>query len=132
MATRVHGRYCRIMSDSNEYNDRGAWFQHCLEVGKAIADFTKPVEMYPGCDSTYRMRGEAYFDIGEYDKAIVAYTKEIELCHQAPIAFYERGRTYKALGKKLEAIADFEEYIKLSKEPELVKEAKQEVERLRS
>jgi len=75
-------------------------------------------------------RASAYAQKGEYDKAIADYTKEIELCCQDPIAFYERGHVYTALGKRLEAMADFESYIKLSKEPELVEEAKQEIGKL--
>lgn len=99
-----------------------------LDIDKAIADFTKLIKMKPKVPCGYYSRGWVYTEKGEYDRAIADFTRAIDLgdiyCH------LNRGSAYAKTGKKFEAIAEFTEFIRLSEDPELVEEARQEVERL--
>ncbi len=49
---------------------------------------------------------------------------------KAPCGYYNRGWAYAKTGKKFEAIAEFAEFISLSEDPEIVEEARQEIESL--
>ncbi len=94
----------------------------------AIAAFTSLIDMNPDYGEAYYNRGEAYADKGEYDKAIADYTMDIDLGDI--YCCFARGLAYAKIGKKSEAIVDFDVIVRLSKDPELIPRAKQEIKKL--
>ena len=58
---------------------------------KAIADFTKALELDPDLVAAYNFRGKAYSDQRKFDEAIADFTKAIELDAEYAIAYYNRG-----------------------------------------
>jgi regulator of sirC expression with transglutaminase-like and TPR domain len=66
--------------------------------------------------------------VGQYDKAIADFTQTINLGDI--YCLLDRGSAYARIGNKCEAIADFEDFLRLSEDPELVEEVRQEVEKL--
>lgn len=62
------------------YKFRGnAWINSKGEYDKAIADYTKAIEIDPRYAFAYNNRGLAWGKKGEYDKAIADYTKAKEV-----------------------------------------------------
>ena len=56
--------------------------------------------------------------------------KAIELDPECVDAYYVRAYAYKEKGKTPEAIADFKEFISLTKDPQLIELARQQIEEL--
>ncbi|MBE9540871.1 MAG: tetratricopeptide repeat protein, partial [Proteobacteria bacterium] len=46
---------------------------------KAVADYSRAIELYPDYTRAYNSRGLAYDDMGLYNKAITDYDKAIGL-----------------------------------------------------
>jgi lipoprotein NlpI len=63
----------------NPYNNRGLLYEKKGEYDKAIADFTRALELNPKDEYAYYHRGYAYDSKGEYDKAITDRAKVVEL-----------------------------------------------------
>lgn len=75
---------------------------------KAVAAFTRAIELSPECYEAYVGRQVAYEYIREYEKAIADCNKKMEL--KKPdryFPYYNRGRLYLKVGRNKEAIADF-------------------------
>jgi tetratricopeptide (TPR) repeat protein len=74
---------------SKVYNNRGdAWVKKG-DSDKAIADYTKAIEIMPKDAAAYGNRGIAWDDKGAYDQAVADYTKAAEIDtekHQIAIA----------------------------------------------
>jgi tetratricopeptide (TPR) repeat protein len=49
------------------------------EYDKAIADYTKYIQLRPNDDSAYNNRGVAYKNKGDYDKAIADYEAALRI-----------------------------------------------------
>jgi tetratricopeptide (TPR) repeat protein len=92
---------------------------------RAIADFSKAIELDPGSADAYNRRGAAYDDLHEYEQAIADYSKSIEFNYD-PLSwpYYNRGRAYYEIGDHDRAIVDFEKALELGLDPN----AKQAVE----
>jgi len=65
--------------DFHPYYVRGMIYHNLKDYEKAIADFTKSIQMNPQFGPSYFMRGLAYYTIGDYDKAELDYTKACRL-----------------------------------------------------
>ena len=83
------------------------------QYGKAIMDYTRYIQIYPGYASAYNNRGLAYWFKGQYDAAITDYTKSIELNPKSARAHHNRGLVYLDEGQYMAAIADFDRAIQL-------------------
>ncbi len=100
------------------YNSRGIAWYHKGDYDKAIADFTKAIELKPDDAEAFNNRGNAWRGKGENDKAIVDFTKAIELKPRFAAAFYNRGNAWAHKGDYDKAIADYTKAIELN--PKLV------------
>jgi lipoprotein NlpI len=95
------------------YVARGNAYYEKREYGRAIADFTRAIELNPNAEQAYNNRGNAYDAKGEYEKAIDDYSHAIELDPKSQRAYNNRGTAYTAMGEFARAIADFNRAIKL-------------------
>jgi len=85
------------------------------QYDKAIADYTKAIELNPRDAKAYNNRGNAYGNKGQYDQAIADYTKAIELNPRDATTYYNRGMSYgKDKGQHDQAIADYTKAIELN------------------
>ena len=102
---------------SRAYNSRGlAWAQK-RDFDKAIADFTKVIEIDPRDDIAYYNRGFIWVQKKDYVMAIADFTKVIEIDPNLAIAYYSRGLAWKEKGNNEKADADYKKAIEL--DPEL-------------
>ncbi|MFA7361264.1 MAG: tetratricopeptide repeat protein [Candidatus Kapaibacterium sp.] len=95
------------------YEGRGSEYYYSKSYEKAIADYTKAIELKPDDADAYWSRGNAYYYLQKYDEAIADYTKAIELKPDDADAYNNRGIAYRKLEKYDEAIADFSKAIEL-------------------
>jgi tetratricopeptide (TPR) repeat protein len=82
---------------------------NCGVWEKAIADFTKIIELNPDDAIAYYNRGMAYSFLQNYSNAIADYNQAIELKPDYANAYYNRGMAYKNLQDYQSAIADLKE-----------------------
>ncbi len=81
---------------------------------KAIAEYSKTIELYPKFAEVYYSRGRAYEHLGRYKNAIPDYSKAIELNPEFFQAYNSRGRIYVKSGQFIKAISDFTQTIQLN------------------
>jgi len=95
------------------YLNRGVAYAKKGDLDRAIADFTKAIELRPGLAKVYINRGKAHDVKGDHDRAIADYTKAIELKPDHAEVYNDRGAAYADKGQFDRAIADFTKAIKL-------------------
>jgi tetratricopeptide (TPR) repeat protein len=97
------------------YFTRGAAWKAKGNLDKAIADFSKVIELDPKfVDGLgYWSRGNAWYDKGNYDKAIADYTKAIEIKSTYAESYSSRGNAWYAKGDFDKAIADYTKAIEI-------------------
>ena len=74
---------------------------------RAIADFTKAIELKPNNDPAYTKRGGAHYEKGEYDRAISDLTNALKINSRSALAHSNLGWTYEAIGDEKRAIAHY-------------------------
>ena len=97
------------------YNVEGLSVQEgkALYDKKAIADFSKVIELNPGDIKTYLNRGQAYSKNTQYDRAIAYFNKLIELNPGHVEAYLNRGQAYGGNDQYDLAGADFSKTVEL-------------------
>ena len=60
------------------YNNRGYAYGHKGDYDRAIADFSKALELNPKDAHLYHNRGAAYEDKGDHDRAIADYRRALQ------------------------------------------------------
>lgn len=95
-------------------SERGTVYKEHGFYDKAIADYTRAIEINPGDADAYFGRGQVYYEQGHYDRAVVDYTKSIELNPEDADAYYNRGLAYAHQQIYDKAIADFTRAIELN------------------
>jgi tetratricopeptide (TPR) repeat protein len=98
----------------NPINNRGAAYITKGENGRAIADYSKAIEINPRHASAYYNRGAAFRARGEIDRALADYTQAIEINPRYANAFLSRGIAFEASGDNDRAIADFTKAIEIT------------------
>jgi protein O-mannosyl-transferase len=76
---RNHGYEHNAVKFSFAYNNRGVAFHGQHELDKAIADYSRAIELDPGDDSYYHNRAIAYAAKKQYDKALADNGKAFAL-----------------------------------------------------
>ena len=95
--------------DATVYNKRGiAWYEK-KNYDKAIADFTKAIDLNPKEGAYYHNRGDAWFNKEDYDRAIANFTKAVEL---DPKNTKYNDKLKRAMSKKAEQVAAKEEPVR--------------------
>jgi len=92
---------------------RGFSWEGKGNLNKAIADYSKAIEVDPKDTAAYTLRGVAWGKKAEYDKAIADYTKALEINPKFAKAYNNRGYTWAKKGDKDKAIADYTKAIEI-------------------
>jgi tetratricopeptide (TPR) repeat protein len=97
------------------YFNRGFAYSKKGQHNKAIADYTKAIELAPKNERIYQARAYAYEGNKQYDKALVDWSKAVEL---APVEYnyLNRARLYRDRGQYDKAMADYDSLIQLDPE----------------
>ena len=97
------------------YNNRGLIWMLKENNDRAIADYTKAIELNPNYASAYKNRGFVWMLLGNNDKVIADCTKAIELRQNYADAYFIRASGYAYKGEKNNALSDLEKAITLDK-----------------
>ncbi len=92
---------------------RGLAFANIGEFKKAIADYSKALELDPKHTNAWHNRGIAHYRSYDYEKAVADHTKALELSPKFAPAWSRRGHAYVRLGKRAQARADFTKSLEL-------------------
>lgn len=92
--------------DALGYNERGAAYSQKDQFERAVADYTKCIELEPGLALAYRNRGSAYFHVGKFKEAVADCTKAISLVPAYQSPYQIRMKAYAKLDMTKEAEAD--------------------------
>jgi len=111
--------------DVSSHLDRARCYKQKEEFDKAIADYTKVIELEPkhkeiAC--VYENRALSYCQKGDFDKAIEDYNRAIGLDNWS-YYYYLRGKAYAEKGDVDKAIADYAEAVKLDSDDDKFKSA---------
>jgi tetratricopeptide (TPR) repeat protein len=98
------------------YEGRGLSFYSKKDMGRAIEDFTKAIELYPEYALAYSNRGLAWSAIKRFDLAIKDFTRAIEIKPDFAVAYMNRGVAYKVTGSVKQALADFDKALSLDRD----------------
>ena len=85
-----------------------------VRYDRAIAHFTKAIELNPDFAAAFHSRAYAYYSIDDYDHAIADYTKAIQLNPDFAAAFHSRANAYYEVADYPRAIADYTQAIQLN------------------
>jgi len=92
---------------------RGFIYESLNELEKAVADYSKAIELEPDNNHHYRARGRVYMPLAERVKAFADYSRAIELRPDVPWNYLGRGNAYMQMAKWERALADFSRAIEL-------------------
>jgi tetratricopeptide (TPR) repeat protein len=95
------------------YTYRGIAYAAKGDNDRAIADYTKAIEIDPKYVLAHTNRGNRFTAKGNHDAAITDYSKVIELDPKNAGAYSNRGKAHEAKGNRDAAIADYEKLIAL-------------------
>ena len=96
------------------YNNRGLVCADRQDYQRAIANFSKAIELNPQFFEAYYNRGVAYADQENFDEAIANYNQVIELNPQFAQAYNARGIAYSLRGDFEKALPDFSKMIEFN------------------
>jgi tetratricopeptide (TPR) repeat protein len=101
-------RYLRSTRSVMRHVDahRGRAYYDKKDNDRAIADYSKAIELNQQNANAYFDRGNAYLGKNDHDRAIVDYSKAIELNPQYAEAYYNRAVAYNVKGDKERSDAD--------------------------
>lgn len=102
-----------VPRDAMGYNDRGIAYASKGAYDRAIADFTKAIEIGPPMAQPFYNRGDLYRAKGDFDKAILDFNAALKLDPKYILAYINQGRTYRLKGEYDKAIADFSRALKV-------------------
>jgi tetratricopeptide (TPR) repeat protein len=96
------------------YYCRGLAYGKLGQCDKAVADYTKAIELDPKDAKHWYNRGVDHEKLGQLDKALADYSKALDLDPKYTEAWLNRGVLYcDHLGQPAKAVADFSEAINL-------------------
>jgi len=109
------------------YLNRGVAYANLKEFDKAIADYSRAIEIVPGFGRAYHDRGHVYAALKQYDRAIADYDQALTHVNDLVIAaqgatvevnaaavYYDRGNSLYELKRYEEAIGSYGEAISRS------------------
>ena len=96
------------------YYEKGRAWHGQGAYDKAIAEYTKVLEIDPTYALAYYHRGNAKYNKGEFSQAIVDYTKALELRPQDATICFLRGTAWFKKGDFDQAVADYTRALEMS------------------
>jgi tetratricopeptide (TPR) repeat protein len=110
------GKVVELEPSAENYNSRGIVYGKMHENDRAIADFTKAMEMDPGYSPPYSNRGMALLTTGHNAEAAADLAKAVQLDPSAMASYVNLGQARAALGEYDEAVAALESGLKLAQQ----------------
>ena len=89
------------------YYFRATAYRNKRLFNRAIADYTRAIQLKPNFPQAYNNRGYSYRHKRQFGRAIADYTKAIRLKPDYVFAYYNRGRVYEGTGRRALAIRDY-------------------------
>jgi tetratricopeptide (TPR) repeat protein len=99
--------------DAGTWKHRGDAYPQLGQHDKAIADYSKAIELDPKLAMAWNNRGTCYSQLGQHEKAIADYSRAIELDPKLVNAWNNRGTSSSQLGQHAKAVADYSTAIEL-------------------
>ncbi len=99
---------------AQDYYARGYVHGQAGDLGGAIADYTKAIELNPLYADAYYARGYVYSQTKNFTAAVIDYTKDIEIKPQDGKAYFARANILDDQGNFTLAIADYAKLIELN------------------
>ncbi|TRU27689.1 MAG: tetratricopeptide repeat protein [Microcystis aeruginosa Ma_MB_S_20031200_S102D] len=96
------------------YFKQGEDYRNNNQSDKAIAAYTKAIEINPQYAEAYKNRGIVYLNLKDYDKAMADNNKAIEINPQYSNAYNNRGLVYRELKEYDKAMADYNKAIEIN------------------
>jgi tetratricopeptide (TPR) repeat protein len=115
-----------------EYIERADKYCNKRKYDKAIADYTKVIELEPGNPFSHCLRGMAYENKKEYDLAIADFSEAIRLKPDEGNFYRERAGAYAFQENKDLVIADSEKFLELAPNDEKAENTREILEGLKS
>jgi tetratricopeptide (TPR) repeat protein len=100
----------------DDHVKRGNAYLRDKQYDRAIAEFSKAVEMNPRNIAAFTGQGWAYEHKKDHDRAIADFNQAIQIDPQAAIGFTTRGWVYMSRKDYEKAIADFSQAIRIDPE----------------
>lgn len=95
------------------YYNRGFGYQGTADYDRAIADYSKAIDLNPKFANAYNNRGTVYGIKGDHDRAIADFTKAIDLDPKDANAFNNRCFARAITGQAQAALADCDTALRL-------------------
>ncbi len=93
------------------YINRGSAYSLLGQWDKALADYSRGIELSPNYLDALYNRGYVYGKLGQWEKASADYSRAIEISPRYIPAYSNRGNTYAKMGLWDKAINDYSEAI---------------------
>lgn len=103
----------RNAANANDYNNRGLAYFQIGQLGRAIADYDRAIQLNPDLAGAYNNRANYYASLGRLEEAIADYDKTIDLNPVHVRAWINQGITYRDMGQYDEAIENFDFALRL-------------------
>ncbi len=87
--------------------NRGSAYEELGDHLAAISDYSRAIELNPGCAVAYYNRGLANCKLGDFRQAISDYGKAIEINPEHSAAYFNMGVAYEELGNNGQAISNY-------------------------
>ncbi len=94
---------------------RGKIFHRMGNKEKALADFSKAIELAPKTIAAFLYRGSLWLSEGEHDRALADFNKAIHLDSKSTYAYINRGKAWFDKREPDKALADFNKAIELNR-----------------
>lgn len=95
------------------YNNRGIAHAARGDALKALADYSKAIELAPGDASAWSNRGSLHATLGDLHAALADHEKALELAPANASAWHNRGVDHEELGQHSKALQDYRKAIEL-------------------
>lgn len=96
------------------YGNRANAWQALRDPAKAVADYSRALDLDPDHALTWHNRGLVFAALGDHQRAIADYTEALERDPELTAAWGSRGVAYREIGHYEEALADLDRAIEMA------------------
>lgn len=99
-----------IRESADAYMERGNAYENLQQTDRALADWSKALNLNPGLAAAYTARATHYRLAGDFAKALPDLEQSIQIDPSVD-GYFQRGQVYAALGDYQKAIEDYDRSI---------------------